>query len=55
MGLLGIGKGLIKTIEGAVEGDIEKIGKGAFKIAKGAATTILFAGGDDDDDDDDDD
>lgn len=55
MGLLTIGKGIFKTIEGALEGDVEKIGKGALKIVKGTATTLLLSGSDDDDDDDDDD
>lgn len=54
MGILGITKGLIKTFEGVVEGDIEKIGKGVIKTAKGVATKILFTDDDDDDDDNDD-
>lgn len=51
MGLLGIGKGLLKTIEGVLEGDMEKVGKGVVKIVKGVATTVLLGGSDDDDDD----
>ena len=38
MGWFGLAKGLKKTIEGIVEGDVEKIAKGVVKSAIGAVT-----------------
>lgn len=51
MSLIGIGKGLIKTVEGVIEGDIEKIGKGLIKTGTSVITTIIFKGDKDDSDD----
>ena len=41
MGILGIGKGVIKIISGVIEGDLGKVAKGAGQTALGAATTII--------------
>lgn len=46
MGFLKIGKGIIKIVEGTIEGDVEKIVKGVGKVATGVFTTIK-GGGDD--------
>lgn len=52
MSLIGIGKGLIKTVEGVIEGDGEKIVKGLFKTVKSVIATIIFKGDKDDSSDD---
>ena len=46
MGYLKIGKGIIKIVEGTIEGDVEKIVKGVGKVITGTVTTIT-RGGDD--------
>lgn len=46
MGILRIFRGVVKTIEGVIEGDGEKIVKGVVKTATGVATTV--AGTDED-------
>lgn len=60
MGLLGIGKGLVKTLGGVVTGDEEMIVKGLKKIAINTVTTgaqilaneVWDKAHEDDDDDD---
>lgn len=60
MGLLGLGKGIVKVIEGVVTGDSEALIKGVKKTAINAVTTTVsaFSGrigetaGEDDDPDD---
>ena len=53
MGLFRIVRGVVKTVEGIIEGDGEKILKGVAKTATGVVTTIV--GTDDNDDELDDD
>lgn len=40
MGLFGLGKGIIKTVTGVIEGDGEKILKGVGKTAINVVTTV---------------
>ena len=54
MGLLGIVRGAVKTIEGVVEGDGEKIVQGIGRTIKGVVTTVAGGAAVNDDDDDDD-
>lgn len=53
MGVLGIVRGLIKTVEGIAEGDGEKIMKGLVKTGTGVVTTVTGSTDDDNDNDDD--
>lgn len=54
MGLFGVVKGLGKIVEGVVEGNINKIGKGALRTGIGIFTLGSVDSDDDDDQDDDD-
>ena len=47
MGLFRIGKGIKNLVQGAIEGDIEKVGKGVIHTIVGVVTTVV--GADDDD------
>ena len=54
MGILGIGKGIVKMADGIIKGDAEKVIGGVKTTLINTATTIIFAGDDDDSDDDND-
>ena len=41
MGILGIGKGLLKVFTGVAEGDVAKIVKGVGQTALGTITTVV--------------
>ncbi len=41
MGILGIGKGLLKVVTGVAEGDVAKIAKGVGQTALGTITTVV--------------
>ena len=41
MGIIGIGKGIVKIIKGAAEGDVVKIAKGAGQTILSTATTLI--------------
>lgn len=55
MGFLRIVNGLKKIGEGVMEGDLEKVAKGAVKTVVGGVEVITSTGNDSDSDDDDDD
>lgn len=55
MGIIRIVRGVVKTVEGVIEGDGEKIVKGVVKTATGVVTTVAGTSNDGDELDDDDD
>lgn len=54
MSLIGIGRGVAKTVEGIAEGDGSKIVKGVFKVVKSVIFTLLGKNSDDGNDTDND-